>query len=148
MTLLELIEQGAKKYGACEKADNITNYTDLVERLFSTQGATFVTNNAFPSLKALIALKPYVKDSRVFINKGNINVSGVDNVCIAGNTNAHISFSGGKCIHKVIVYYGAKCCIEATNRAVVQIYNIFAGDIETVKDGQSIILKERKFDKN
>ena len=143
MTVLRLITGKAKALGACDKADNVKNYKELVDRLFLKQGLSWCVKNRFPRLLHFNMLKPYLIDERrVYVDKGEIDLSNIKEVCIVGNTHANITYDGGKCIHRVICFYGASASIKAQNKAVVRVYKVDAGNITIDKDSSSIILND------
>ena len=143
MTVLSLIENRARALGACEKIDGIRDYRDLVSKMFIAGGTSWCVKNRYPKLLYFKMAKPYVaEDNRIYIDAGNIELSDLANVCLVGDTHATITYNGGRCIHKVLCYYGATAKITAQNKAVVRVFKVEAGDVSVEKDNSSIILRE------
>lgn len=143
MDILTIIAEKAKHLGACEKADNITDYRDLVNRMFLNVGSHFCVKHKFPSKTYFKIVKPFVlTDERVFIDAGAITMDSPIDVCLVGNTQATITYNGGRCIHKVLCFYGASAHITASNKSVVRVFKVDAGEITKVKDDSSIILND------
>lgn len=143
MELLEIIEKKAKSLGACEKADNMQDYKDAVDRMFLNVGAHFCVKHRYPSKSYFRFAKPFVlQDDRVYIDAGDIELKDCIDVCLVGNTNATLTYNGGRCIHKVLCFYGASANIRAYNRSVVRVFRVDAGNITKEKDSSSIILND------
>ena len=143
MDILNIIAKKAKSLGACDKADNIKDYRDLVDRMFLNVGAHFCIKHNFPSRAYFDFVKPFViTDERVYIDAGNIELTDATDVCLVGNTNATLTYNGGRCIHKVLCYYGAKATIKAYNKSVVRVFRVDAGEVAKEKDDSSIILND------
>lgn len=142
MELLDIIVKEVKNLGACEVADNVKDFRDLVDRLFHQVGTPFCVKYKFPRYLHFKYAKHLVKnDERVFIDAGEVEIKDCKDVVLFGNTKATITVSDKTRVNKVMCYYGASAHIKVDD-AVVRVYKIDAGDVSVEKIGNAIVLKD------
>lgn len=128
------IINSAHSKGACQKLDKISDYRSLVWAFFSPQGIEFCEKHNYPGIETFRAIKDYVKNRGVYVDRGDVSLKGQRHICLVGNTHATIEAQGVKCVHTVILMHGATATIHASNYAVIKIVNISGGKVEVIKD--------------
>ena len=130
----------ARNLGACRLIDDIKDIEILSKYIFRPQGLEFCILHQFPSLQVMRQYKDNVSRYGYFIDCGFISRSNDNNIVLAGDTTGELSFDDPTSLHKVILMHGAQAIINASNYAVIQIYQIGDCDVTINKDQTAIIL--------
>lgn len=143
--LISHIITKAKKKGACDLINLSSSLKDLYLLQCSPQGREFCQKKNFPGydLWKLIKRHSEVKDYNIFIDDGDIKLSGVYDSTFIGKTQAQIDCDGLIQRYTIKVQHGATVKITAHDYAVVVISNIGANNkISINKDKTARILWE------
>lgn len=130
-TSLERIRQEARALGACALIERGETANELLDALFSSQGREFALKHSFPSLNLLREVESEL-DTRVLVDKGEVEASQMPNILVAGNTEAYISCDTLNKLYHIIVMHGAKAHIELRGHAVATIC-VVGGEIKVTK---------------
>lgn len=133
---IEDIITEAKKIGACNSADGITTWRELIAHFFSAQGREFCRKHNFPGIDDFRAEADEIRQYNVFVDT-DVHECNKD-VAIVGNSTACLDFSGTDKAYKVIIMHNAKAFIKAGKYAVVRVDNI-SGSCRIENDGTAII---------
>lgn len=128
----------ARRLGVCSMMKGNENKEDLLHLLLTPQGTEFCTKNNFPSMEGLREFKGETAESLdIYIDTDTV-LTNPAKVFLAGSTKAVLHFDTiGR--YNVILMYGAKAEIHASNYAVVFVKNA-GGEVEIIKDNTSLIL--------
>lgn len=130
-TSLERIRQEARALGACALIERGETANELLDALFSSQGREFALKHSFPSLHLLREVEEEL-DTRVFVDKGEVQTNQMSSIVVAGNTHAYIYCDTLDSVYRIIVMHGAKAHIELRGHAVATICAV-GGEIKVTK---------------
>lgn len=140
MKTVSEIMKSASLFGACSKADGVSDWKSLVWLFFTPQGREFCEANNFPSLKMFREMSSEVEKYGVYVDAGSIDVRNDEKVAVIGDTEAEMVFTDNTKVHKVILMHGGKARITASNYAVILLVNIENCEVEINKDETVVIL--------
>lgn len=124
------IKEMALGFGACDLIEGADSLKSLVDVMLTPQGREFCKKHCFPTLDVLRQYKDELAEMNVFVDAGVIDATDVDNIVVAGKTNAVIRFKSTDKPFHAIVMHGAHAKVIAYGYSLCQIVNI-GGDIET-----------------
>lgn len=141
------IVRKAIKLGACKKIAKVDDVKSLLELLYSAQGVEFFQKTQFPTIDYLRAASDIYKIDKqnVFVDAKNVVLKNVKETILAGDITADIICDCNAFANTVIVAFGAKVHIKASNYTVLKIIKI-SNDCEITieKDNTVIILNNGK----
>lgn len=130
MKVIDVLKDAVMR-GACEKSGKATDWKSLCWLFFTPQGREFCKANNFPSIKQFRDMAKQVIVHGIYVDCGEIEVHGKENVGLVGNTSAKLHYSSPSKLHRVVLMHGARAEVYADNYSVVTVTNI--GDCEVVK---------------
>lgn len=135
----DIIKSAIKK-GACSGTKGVSDWKSLCWLFFSPQGREFCENNNFPTKEMFREARKSVAPYGVFVDAGSMTDKNRDNIGIVGKTRATLVYDDNTKVHKVILMYGAKAHIKASNYAVLLIVNVGGCEVTIDKDETVIVL--------
>lgn len=136
---VDAIRSMALQTGACKKIIRVQDFPELIKLMFSPQGIEFCQAHNFPAVEVFRENKTSLGGLNVYVDDGDIALTGKEYVCLVGDTNATIEASGPQFTHTIILMHGARANINAKNYAVLNIVNI-SGEYSVNKDKTVIVL--------
>lgn len=130
---LDKIIGKAKKYGACEKINDIKSWKDLVDVFFLPYGLEFLMNTGYPGMDDFRRNKARIATRGIFVDAGDISLSNNMKVGLVGKTTATLKYSGADSLNTIVVMDGAIVNIDASKYAVIKVYNL-GGKVNIKKD--------------
>ena len=138
---VERIREEARELGACEKADEIRGWRTLSRLMLSPQGLEFLQKHpGWPSIDVYRANKHAVRHYGIYVDQQAGRIDKVQQAAFVGKTDCTVIAQGTSTTHIFVVMHGAKLTIEASNYAVIRIYNL-GGTIDIRNDGTARILE-------
>lgn len=111
----------AAKIAECKMLTGSESLSELVDVIFSPQGAEFMTTFCFPDVKLLRRFIPFYPERYgVYIDAHEIELDNVRRVCLIGDTTARLSYTKTQG-NKVVLMHGAHADIVATGYSVVRV---------------------------
>lgn len=130
ITALE-IKDRALRSGACDLILGADTIADLVALMGTPQGREFCKLHRFPTIEMLRDLDGgELASLHFYVDAGEIELSDIDNVVVAGGTQATLKYSRTDKPYHAVVMHGAKANVLAGGYSVVQLTNI-GGDVAT-----------------
>lgn len=127
----------ANRLGACRLLHGTENKEDLMRLLLTPQGTEFCTKNNFPSMEQLQWFRGEKAESMGIYIEADIELTNPVKVFLAGSKAVlHFDTIGR---YNVILMYGAKAEIHASNYAVIFVNNA-GGEVKIDKDNTVRIL--------
>ena len=126
----EEIKTIALKIGACDLIVRANSIAELGSLMGTPQGREFCKNHGFPTLDMLRQHRDELASMNIYVDAGNIDIEDVDNLVVAGNTNATVRTRRTYKPYHVMVMHGARANVTAYGYSVCQIINI-GGNVET-----------------
>lgn len=123
------IKEMALGFGACDLIEGADSLKSLVDVMRTPQGREFCKKHCFPTLDVLRQYKDELAQMNVFVDAGTIETTDVDNVIVAGETDAVIRFKSTDRPYHAIAMHGANAKVIAYGYSICQIVNI-GGNIE------------------
>lgn len=138
---VERIKEEARKLGACGKADEIKGWKTLARVMLSPQGLEFLQKHPrWPEIGEFRANKAAVRPYGIYVDQSPARVNKVQQAAFVGDIDCTVSAHGTSTTHIFVVMHGARLTIEASNYAVIRIYNL-GGTITVKNDGTAKILE-------
>ncbi len=140
-TIIEKTHKKARKLHSCQMFTGKESFGELMSLFLSPQGIEFCQKNNFPDMALMREFKAQGAGLYgIYIDAGDIRLSDTETVCLAGNTNAELSFDDPMGKHVVVLMHGAKANITASGYSVVFVYATKDCTInKTIKDFAKIL---------
>lgn len=123
MTALE-IKKFALEQGACELIHEANSIAELVSLMGTPQGREFCAKHSMPTIEMLYEHKAELAAMNVYVDAGIIEVEDIDNLVLAGATNATVRYKSTDKPYHIMVMHGASAEITAYGYSVCQVTNI------------------------
>lgn len=136
--LSQKVSQQIENMGACERFKG-GSIEKLVEQLFSPYGIEWVIKYGYPDAKTFAKFGD-LSQYGIYINAGDIKLSGCERVCLIGKTRASLSYQETK-RYKLILLHGADATINASGFSVVRIEKDEISTIKINKSGFAKVLQ-------
>lgn len=136
--LSQKVSQQIENMGACERFKG-GSIEKLVEQLFSPYGIEWVIKYGYPDAKTFAKFGD-LSQYGIYINAGDIKLSGCERVCLIGKTRASLSYQETK-RYKLILLHGADATINASGFSVVRIEKDKISTIKINKSGFAKVLQ-------
>lgn len=131
----------ARKLRECNIFTGDETFEQLINIIFSPQGAEFLTENHFPDIATFRKFKKYHPERfGVYIDAGKITLSEARKAFLVGNTIAEMKYSqiAG---NRLILMWGASAHIEASGYSIVKIEKDDVSKVEIVKSDYAKVLQ-------
>ena len=131
----------ARKLSLCQMFTGDESMEEMINLMFSPQGAEFLTTYRFPDIETFRKFKKYHPERfGVYIDAGKIALSETRKVFLVGNTTAELKYSeiAG---NRLILMCGASAHIEASGYAIVKIEKDDISKVEIVKSDFAKVLQ-------
>lgn len=131
----------ARKLGSCQMFTGEESMEEMINLMFSPQGAEFLTENHFPDIATFRKFKKYHPERfGVYIDAGKITLSEARKAFLVGNTIAEMKYSqiAG---NRLILMCGASAHIEASGYSIVKIEKDDVSKVEIVKSDYAKVLQ-------
>lgn len=135
------IKTMALKYGACSLIEGADSISGLVSLMTSPQGMEFCKKHSFPTIDILRQHKEELGDMNVYVDAGEIDVTNIDNVILAGDTCATARYNSTEKPFHLMVMHGAKAKILSWGYSLCLVCNI-GGDVKKLCSGNSDIYEK------
>lgn len=123
--VIEAIKDRGTELGECGLLARIEpEMSELANLLFCAQGVEFCVKHTFPSLPEIQVLKKtnaYPEKYGIYVDAGNVQNHGANNVALVGNTEGVLTFNDNTNVCKVVLMHGATAHITASRYVVVNI---------------------------
>ncbi len=131
----------ARKLRMCQMFTGDESMDEMINLMFSPQGAEFLTENHFPDIDTFRKFKKYHPERfGVYIDAGKISLLEARKVFLVGNTTASLKYSeiAG---NRLILMCGASAHVEASGYAIVKIEKDDVSKVEIVKSDNAKVLQ-------
>lgn len=131
----------ARKLSLCQMFTGEESMEEMINLMFSPQGAEFLTTYRFPDIETFRKFKKYHPERfGVYIDAGKISLSEARKVFLVGNTIASLKYSkiAG---NRIILMCGASAHIEASGYTIVKIEKDNVSNVEVVKSEYAKVLQ-------
>ena len=131
----------ARKLEACKMFTGEESMEEMINLMFSPQGAEFLTENNFPDIATFRRFKKYHPEQfGVYIDAGEISLSEAKNVFLVGNTTARLKYAQTQG-NRLILMCGATARIEASGYCVLKIEKDDKSNVEVNVSGHAKVMQ-------
>lgn len=131
----------ARKLEACKMFTGEESMEEMINLMFSPQGAEFLTENNFPDIATFRRFKKYHPEQfGVYIDAGEISLSEAKNVFLVGNTTARLKYAQTQG-NRLILMCGATARIEASGYCVLKIEKDDKSNVEVNVLGHAKVMQ-------
>ena len=131
----------ARKLEACQMFTGEESMEEMINLMFSPQGAEFLTENNFPDIATFRRFKKYhPEEFGVYIDAGEISLSEAKNVFLVGNTTARLKYAQTQG-NRLILMCGATARIEASGYCVLKIEKDDKSNVEVNVSGHAKVMQ-------
>ena len=131
----------ARKLEACKMFTGEESMEEMINLMFSPQGAEFLTENNFPDIATFRKFKKYHPEQfGVYIDAGEISLSEAKNVFLVGNTAARLKYAQTQG-NRLILMCGATARIEASGYCVLKIEKDDKSNVEVNVSGHAKVMQ-------
>lgn len=131
----------ARKLEACKMFTGEESMEEMINLMFSPQGAEFLTENNFPDIATFRRFKKYHPEQfGVYIDAGEISLSEAKNIFLVGNTTARLKYAQTQG-NRLILMCGATARIEASGYCVLKIEKDDKSNVEVNVSGHAKVMK-------
>ena len=131
----------ARKLEACKMFTGEESMEEMINLMFSPQGAEFLTENNFPDIATFRRFKKYDPEQfGVYIDAGEISLSEAKNVFLVGNTTARLKYAQTQG-NRLILMCGATARIEASGYCVLKIEKDDKSNVEVNVSGHAKVMQ-------
>lgn len=131
----------ARKLEACKMFTGEESMEEMINLMFSPQGAEFLTANNFPDIATFRRFKKYHPEQfGVYIDAGEISLSEAKNVFLVGNTTARLKYAQTQG-NRLILMCGATARIEASGYCVLKIEKDDKSNVEVNVSGHAKVMQ-------
>ena len=131
----------ARKLEACKMFTGEESMEEMINLMFSPQGAEFLTENNFPDIATFRRFKKYHPEQfGVYIDAGKISLSEAKNVFLVGNTTARLKYAQTQG-NRLILMCGATARIEASGYCVLKIEKDDKSNVEVNVSGHAKVMQ-------
>ena len=131
----------ARKLEACKMFTGEESMEEMINLMFSPQGAEFLTENNFPDIATFRRFKKYHPEQfGVYIDAGEISLSEAKNVFLVGNTAARLKYAQTQG-NRLILMCGATARIEASGYCVLKIEKDDKSNVEVNVSGHAKVMQ-------
>ena len=131
----------ARKLEACKMFTGEESMEEMINLMFSPQGAEFLTANNFPDIATFRRFKKYHPEQfGVYIDAGEISLSEARKVFLVGNTTARLKYAQTQG-NRLILMCGATALIEASGYCVLKIEKDDKSNVEVNVSGHAKVMQ-------
>ena len=131
----------ARKLEACKMFTGEESMEEMIDLMFSPQGAEFLTENNFPDIATFRMFKKYHPEQfGVYIDAGEISLSEARKVFLVGNTTARLKYAQTQG-NRLILMCGATARIEASGYCVLKIEKDDKSNVEVNVSGHAKVMQ-------
>lgn len=131
----------ARKLEACKMFTGEESMEEMINLMFSPQGAEFLTENNFPDIATFRRFKKYHPEQfGVYIDAGEISLSEARKVFLVGNTTARLKYAQTQG-NRLILMCGATARIEASGYCVLKIEKDDKSNVEVNVSGHAKVIQ-------
>lgn len=131
----------ARKLGTCQMFTGEESMEEMINLMFSPQGAEFLTANNFPDIATFRRFKKYHPEQfGVYIDAGEISLSEARKVFLVGNTTARLKYAQTQG-NRLILMCGATALIEASGYCVLKIEKDDKSNVEVNVSGHAKVMQ-------
>lgn len=131
----------ARKLEACKMFTGEESMEEMINLMFSPQGAEFLTENNFPDIATFRRFKKYHPEQfGVYIDAGEISLSEARRVFLVGNTTARLKYAQTQG-NRLILMCGATARIEASGYCVLKIEKDDKSNVEVNISGYAKVMQ-------
>ena len=131
----------ARKLEACKMFTGEESMEEMINLMFSPQGAEFLTANNFPDIATFRRFKKYHPEQfGVYIDAGEISLSEARKVFLVGNTTARLKYAQTQG-NRLILMCGATARIEASGYCVLKIEKDNKSNVEVNVSGHAKVMQ-------
>ena len=131
----------ARKLGACQMFTGNESMEEMINLMFSPQGAELLTTYNFPDISTFRKFKKYhLERFGVYIDCGEIAISDDKNVFLVGNTTARLKYAQTQG-NRLILMCGAMAHIEASGYCVLKIEKDNKSNVEVNISGHAKVMQ-------
>ena len=131
----------ARKLEACKMFTGEESMEEMINLMFSPQGAEFLTANNFPDIATFRRFKKYHPEQfGVYIDAGEISLSEARKVFLVGNTTARLKYAQTQG-NRLILMCGATARIEASGYCVLKIEKDDKSNVEVNVSGHAKVMQ-------
>lgn len=131
----------ARKLGTCQMFTGEESMEEMINLMFSPQGAEFLTANNFPDIATFRKFKKYHPEQfGVYIDAGEISLSEARKVFLVGNTTARLKYAQTQG-NRLILMCGATARIEASGYCVLKIEKDDKSNVEVNVSGHAKVMQ-------
>lgn len=137
MSDMEIKEQ-ALSLGACDMIDGADTLAELVALMHTPQGREFCKAKRFPTLGILRSRREDFAALGVYVDAGEVEMTDRDNVIIAGDTHARLSYDDTARPYYAMVMHGARADVIASGYAVCEVTRV-KGRVSVSSDDNAMV---------
>lgn len=131
----------ARKLEACKMFTGEESMEEMINLMFSPQGAEFLTENNFPDIATFRRFKKYHPEQfGVYIDAGEISLSEARKVFLVGNTTARLKYDQTQG-NRLILMCGATALVEASGYCVLKIEKDDKSNVEVNVSGHAKVMQ-------
>lgn len=131
----------ARKLSLCKMFTGDESLQEMINLMFSPQGAEFLTTYRFPDIATFRQFKKYHPEQYgVYIDAGKISLSEPRRAFLVGNTTAEIKCSQ-TAANRLILMCGASARVEASGYSIVKIEKDDVSKVDVIKSDFAKVLQ-------